>query len=698
MLMKNKKLPLLSLSACLPLMLWSMDREPAKRPAEQELKKASKESKLISANVGNLLLKAALENDFNTAANLLSAGADFNACDENKRTSLYIAAKKGYTDIVRFLLNKGADFNMVPDDDPFNYGNGISDSWMGATPLHVAAGYGHEHIVGLLLAKGANVNAHADLPDEEDYDGWTEIAKKTPLHMAVWLRIKSKDALSIARLLLDKGADVNAKDAWGFTPLCDSLEMTNPAILQLLLDRGAVGNSRDIDGNETQLCIATRVGLKDDFLGLQLLLELAVTAPLTEKDVLDMLHTTLRRISSPVRLTDAATMKKKVSTYIRLMALYGQPIPPTVSHELWPLEGQGPLPVEINALDTLKSQLNNLEYAAAFDEPKKLKNLLVQYNLKALDTPEALSSALMWAAARAHKDNIALLIQRTGVNAKRALNVIISILMQSVGVDYEAMFNTMVKNRIDPVEAYNNINNSLKNTITTLDINYSAIFDIILNGIPEGAEKQELLGDLLKKAVRAGSIPVSFLLRYNAPLDKALTTLDSLVAVPVAPQYRNALTIISKFLMARAKLSEQILRTQRPGVLQRLIKALEQGAAPSDFAEKISTRAKHNAALEKAAIYDYFKAVRDSNIFAAQTCLYQGIDPNARNDEGKTALWIAVERNDSRMVKFLLSNKKVVPNPLNVQTGQTLSDIISQKSKEDPIKIMLLEHTSIDRF
>ena len=60
---------------------------------------------------------------------------------------------------------------------------------------------GHEAIVSLLLEKGADVNA-------KNNDGWT------PLH---WASENGHEA--IVSLLLEKGADVNAKDNDGETPL-----------------------------------------------------------------------------------------------------------------------------------------------------------------------------------------------------------------------------------------------------------------------------------------------------------------------------------------------------------------------------------------------------------------------------------------------------------------------------------------------
>lgn len=69
------------------------------------------------------------------------------------KTPLLVASAKGYSDIVRLLLEKGADTEA-------------SHPALDQAPLLVAAASGHEDVVRLLLAHGVKVEA-------KDYRGLT---------------------------------------------------------------------------------------------------------------------------------------------------------------------------------------------------------------------------------------------------------------------------------------------------------------------------------------------------------------------------------------------------------------------------------------------------------------------------------------------------------------------------------------------
>lgn len=87
------------------------------------------------------------------------------------------------------------------------------------TVLHAAVSSDRVELVKLLLAKGANPTTHCP-------DGWA-----TPLHLG--------ESAEIAKLLLDAGAEIDAVDDNGDTPLtrCGGIKLVEKC--NLLLDRGA---------------------------------------------------------------------------------------------------------------------------------------------------------------------------------------------------------------------------------------------------------------------------------------------------------------------------------------------------------------------------------------------------------------------------------------------------------------------------
>lgn len=95
------------------------------------------------------------------------------------------------------------------------------DGW---TPLQLAAAFGTPEGVATLLAAGASVDAISRNPQQNQ-----------PLHAALAL---GKNAETV-RLLLDHGAQANAAQAGGFTPIFSAAIANRRDLVEMLLAHGA---------------------------------------------------------------------------------------------------------------------------------------------------------------------------------------------------------------------------------------------------------------------------------------------------------------------------------------------------------------------------------------------------------------------------------------------------------------------------
>lgn len=177
-------------------------------PPGAVLKKSFGEGNEVLGDDGRPLMQAAGKGQLDIVKVLVDKGADVNARNnEYGLTPLIYAASKGHLDVVKFLVDKGADVNAREEN--------------GLTPLIMAAGLDQIDIVKILVDKGADVNA-------KDNKG------RTPLMFA------AGGQLNIVKFLVDKGADVNARSKSGrVTPLKQAVQENHLDVVEFLRQHGA---------------------------------------------------------------------------------------------------------------------------------------------------------------------------------------------------------------------------------------------------------------------------------------------------------------------------------------------------------------------------------------------------------------------------------------------------------------------------
>jgi len=185
---------------------------------------------------------AAREGFLQSARFLLDHGADVNARGQRQMTPLHWAAFGGHPAMVELLVARGAQIELRDD--------------CGCTPLHDAASSldvnksgDYVGVVRVLIGAGADPNARA----------FALMFSATPLLYATsGLDEHPKEALSIINLLMEHGADPNAQSDDGETPLLSAVRHGSKDAVETLLARGANVNTKNKSG-ETPLALAKKL-------------------------------------------------------------------------------------------------------------------------------------------------------------------------------------------------------------------------------------------------------------------------------------------------------------------------------------------------------------------------------------------------------------------------------------------------------
>ncbi|KAF2654275.1 ankyrin [Lophiostoma macrostomum CBS 122681] len=246
-------------------------KSPLSKSFAKSLRSLSISGSSFSDSSSTVLGLAAFHGDNGRVQTLLDGGALVDFVDDQKRTALIRAVEGGHVETVRLILDQCPRLNVTDAKghtalirSVINQNKPITDlllqynastekrDQLDRTALHHAV-EGHESIAALLLSKGAVVDA-------KDNYGYT------PLHLCVR---SGDDCTSLVKVLLEAGADVEATRRKGSRlgeaikyhtvgssehddpsmdeyPLHMAVRSHNLPMVKLLLDTGAYTENRGI--------------------------------------------------------------------------------------------------------------------------------------------------------------------------------------------------------------------------------------------------------------------------------------------------------------------------------------------------------------------------------------------------------------------------------------------------------------------
>ncbi len=184
------------------------------------------------------------------------AEREVDAEDKEGLTALHHASASGRVETARLLLDKGADVDSKGYWRPLHYASAMGhlgvvrlllqrgahpDRAWGpwpprSNPLHLACEHGRVEVVRLLLDAGA----------DEDAIGYS--------YCTPYIRAVGRGQMAVVNLLLDRGQHVDGgREGHGGRPsdpaLCAAALSGQEAMARLLLERGADVNAQDGDGD-----------------------------------------------------------------------------------------------------------------------------------------------------------------------------------------------------------------------------------------------------------------------------------------------------------------------------------------------------------------------------------------------------------------------------------------------------------------
>ncbi|KAK5058904.1 hypothetical protein LTR84_011168 [Exophiala bonariae] len=179
-----------------------------------------------------------------------------------KNRPIVLASKGGSVGTVKLLLERGAGFRPTQPKDSSSVqvrGSAMEQAEGLRIPLEVAAKDGHHEVVALLLDRILELTEECPA-ESKTKDGNVKLRPEIvkSLDWAKWHRLwTEKGKEDTVRVMLASGADPNATDSRGRTPL---FQTENVDIARLLLEAGALPDLARDHENDTALSKAAQAG------------------------------------------------------------------------------------------------------------------------------------------------------------------------------------------------------------------------------------------------------------------------------------------------------------------------------------------------------------------------------------------------------------------------------------------------------
>ncbi len=654
---------------------------------------------VVDGNGKSSLFYSVESNHRDIAEYLIDNGANINIIDRYKTNLLQLAIQKRNKDLAIFLINKGVNIHV--------------QNYSGDTPLHTASATGELDLVKVLLEKGANLNK-------------TNKYGMIPLHSS----INYNSNVVLVKFLLDKGSNVNAKTSYGTTALHIAVYNNQAKVVQLLINAKADLNVSDkykntpVDYAKTkeiqQLLVNAGAKLNlnkelfkainsNDLKQVQELIKKGAKADATT-DLHSFFGSTTNwstlHASASIKsfaitqflISKGADVNKRNSAgftpiYFAIGTDNKQIVKLLIKHgaKVDVQSDYGVSPLHVSAYNgnvemakfllkngaRLDVKMNNDWYPIHYAWLRNKPNMVIFFINQGVSHEVKLygNTLLHWAAQNGYTDLIQLLL-------KKGINVNATNLQGATPIDLAK--NLLIKELLLKSGAKININYELYKLISTN--NFKKISEYLNNGADPNYKPSKNHEPMLITAIKRKSFKTANLLIDKGANVNEIYGYSKLTPLFTAIQ-NNAVSVVKKLIEKNVNLNQTTNLYITPYMKKYLFKNVsplhlavysknykitqlllknnanlnqqdEEGRTPLDIAtDKNIIKLLKESGAKFNINFELRKAALENNIGNVKDLLSQDADPNNKGSQGDIALIHAVENKNGEMIKLLIQKK-----------------------------------------